>query len=135
MDFSELVPKRYSVRAYTPDPVEEEKLEQLLDTGKYFAVATVDVHTGKVHFVSTKHVAEKKIKGSTFVKAILASCCEPVFTQPVQMFAEEDSGFKNDLFYDGGVKEFIPLEHTVISVAPEITVCSSGMNSFTPLFL
>ena len=31
MKFSELVTKRYSVRAYKPDPVEEEKLEQVLE--------------------------------------------------------------------------------------------------------
>ena len=31
MRFSELVTKRYSVRAYKPDPVEEEKLEQVLE--------------------------------------------------------------------------------------------------------
>jgi NTE family protein len=103
----------------------DRKLKQLLDTGKYFAVATVNVHTGKVHFVSTKHVAENKIKQSTFVKAILASCCEPVFTQPVRIFEDEDSEFKNDLFYDGGVKEFIPLEHAVISGATEVWAIST----------
>ena len=34
MDFSELVTKRYSVRAYKPDPVEEEKLEQILEAAR-----------------------------------------------------------------------------------------------------
>ena len=34
MDFSELVGKRYSVRAYRPDPVEDEKLEQVLEAGR-----------------------------------------------------------------------------------------------------
>jgi nitroreductase len=31
MEFSELIAKRYSVRAYKPDPVEEDKLHQLLE--------------------------------------------------------------------------------------------------------
>jgi nitroreductase len=31
MEFSELIEKRYSVRAYRPDPVEEEKLQQVLE--------------------------------------------------------------------------------------------------------
>ncbi|MBN2003271.1 MAG: nitroreductase family protein [Anaerolineae bacterium] len=31
MEFSELIEKRYSVRAYKPDPVEEEKLQQVLE--------------------------------------------------------------------------------------------------------
>ena len=30
MDFFELVQKRYSVRAYKPDPVEDDKLQQVL---------------------------------------------------------------------------------------------------------
>jgi nitroreductase len=31
MEFAELIKKRYSVRAYKPDPVEEKKLRQVLD--------------------------------------------------------------------------------------------------------
>ena len=31
MEFTELIQKRYSVRAYKPDPVEEEKLRQVLE--------------------------------------------------------------------------------------------------------
>lgn len=34
MNFSELVTRRYSVRAYKPDPVEEEKLQQVLETAR-----------------------------------------------------------------------------------------------------
>jgi nitroreductase len=34
MEFSELIRKRYSVRAYRPDPVEEEKLQQVLDAAR-----------------------------------------------------------------------------------------------------
>ncbi len=30
MEFSELIRARYSVRAYKPDPVEEEKLHQVI---------------------------------------------------------------------------------------------------------
>ena len=102
------------------------KMEQLLDSGKYFAVALVNVFSGKVHFASTKHVLENKMKPETFVKAILASCCEPVFTQPIQVFEDEDSEFKDDLFYDGGVKEFIPFEHAVIVGASEIWAISTS---------
>ncbi|MGB3479295.1 MAG: patatin-like phospholipase family protein [bacterium] len=106
--------------------IKDRKLKQLLDTGKYFAVALVNVYSGQVHFISTRHVAEKKIKPTTFIKAVLASCCEPVFTQPIQVFEEEKSKFKNDLFYDGGVKEFIPLEHAVVSGATSIWAISTS---------
>ena len=34
MEFSELIGKRYSVRAYKPDPVEDEKLEQVLEAAR-----------------------------------------------------------------------------------------------------
>jgi len=34
MDFSELIRERYSVRAYQPDPVEDEKLERVLEAAK-----------------------------------------------------------------------------------------------------
>lgn len=34
MNFSELVRQRYSVRAYRPDPVEEEKLQQVLEAAR-----------------------------------------------------------------------------------------------------
>jgi len=34
MEFSELVVKRYSVRAYKPDPVEDEKLQQVLEAAR-----------------------------------------------------------------------------------------------------
>jgi nitroreductase len=34
MEFSELIKSRYSVRAYKPDPVEDEKLEQVLEAAR-----------------------------------------------------------------------------------------------------
>lgn len=34
MEFSELIKERYSVRAYRPDPVEDEKLEKVLEAAR-----------------------------------------------------------------------------------------------------
>lgn len=34
MDFSKLIRERYSVRAYKPDPIEEEKLERVLEAAR-----------------------------------------------------------------------------------------------------
>lgn len=34
MEFSELIRRRYSVRAYKPDPVEDEKLQQVLEAAR-----------------------------------------------------------------------------------------------------
>jgi nitroreductase len=40
MEFSELIKKRYSVRAYKPDPVEDDKLQQVLDAARLAPSAT-----------------------------------------------------------------------------------------------
>jgi nitroreductase len=40
MEFSELIVKRYSVRAYTPRPVEEEKLQQVLEAARMAPTAS-----------------------------------------------------------------------------------------------
>lgn len=92
------------------------KLKELNDEGKLFVVSTVNVRTGKVVFVSSRMVKNKEIKAKTFMKAIVASCSEPFFTKPIQVFKDESNSpipdvTSDDLFYDGGVKEFIPIEH------------------------
>lgn len=40
MDFSEVIRTRYSVRAYKPDPVEEEKLQEVLEAARLAPTAT-----------------------------------------------------------------------------------------------
>jgi nitroreductase len=40
MEFSELIKKRYSVRAYKPDPVEDDKLQQVLEAARLAPTAT-----------------------------------------------------------------------------------------------
>ena len=40
MEFVELIKKRYSVRAYKPDPVEEDKLEQVLEAARLAPTAS-----------------------------------------------------------------------------------------------
>lgn len=106
--------------------LDDGKLQELLDNNKIFSVATVNVYSGRVQFISTEQVKSGDVKKETFVKAILASCCEPVFSQPVQVFEDEpDSKYKDDLFYDGGVKEFIPFEHAVMLGATKIWAVST----------
>jgi nitroreductase len=39
MDFAELIHKRYSVRGYKPDPVDEDKLEQVLEAARWAPTA------------------------------------------------------------------------------------------------
>lgn len=40
MEFSELIEKRYSVRAYKPDPVEDDKLQQVLQAARLAPTAS-----------------------------------------------------------------------------------------------
>ena len=110
------------------------KLNELIKHKKELVVTAVNVRTNKVEFISSKQVDEGSIQPKTFIKAIIASCSQPVFTKPVQIFAnEEGSPFKSDLFYDGGVKEFLPLEHAALQRATEIWAVSTSplMNSET----
>lgn len=116
---------------YLPNGLSPEgAMQRLLDSGKEFAVAIVRVKTGMVHLLSTSEISANRIKPETMVRAILASCCEPVFTEPVRVFEEEgnDSPYaalRDDLFYDGGVKEFLPLEHAIQRKARKIWLVST----------
>ncbi|HWR82379.1 MAG TPA: patatin-like phospholipase family protein [Candidatus Deferrimicrobium sp.] len=106
--------------------IDQHRLEQLTQSGKTLVITIVNVRTGKIHMVSTRSVAAGKIAPTTFVKAILASCSEPVFTEPVRVYEDEvNSPFRHDLFYDGGVKEFLPLQEAVVEKADEIWAVST----------
>jgi len=102
-------------------------LEKLINMkNKEFVVTIVNARTGLVHFVSSNEVKNGTITSETFVKAILASCCEPVFTKPVKVFENEaKSIYRNDLFYDGGLKEFLPIEHAVSLGGTEVWAIST----------
>lgn len=104
-------------------------LDELLRRGKTLVVSMVNVRTGRVHFVSSGDVRfndRPGLRPATFVRAILASCSEPVFTEPVRVYEEEEeSEFQNDLFYDGGVKEFLPLEEAIRREARRVYAIST----------
>lgn len=97
------------------------KLPVLTAAGKEFVVTIVNVRTGETVYVSSEQVRKREIQDTTFINAIIASCSEPVFTEPIKVFENEpNSPMKNDLFYDGGVREFMPFEHAAIEGADEI---------------
>jgi predicted acylesterase/phospholipase RssA len=105
-----------------------EVVSAYVDHGKEAIVTIVNVRTAKPEYVSSRQVAEHAISEETFIDAILASCSEPVFTEPVRVFARENGHpYQDDLFYDGGVKEFIPLEHAADLGAEEIWAVSTHL--------
>jgi predicted acylesterase/phospholipase RssA len=109
--------------------IHEGKLDRLIADDKNFVVAVVNVRTGLVQFVSSADVGAGDIRPETFVNAVVASCCEPVFTKPIRVFEQETAGpfrqYRTDLFYDGGVKEFIPLEKAVLLGADDVWAVST----------
>jgi predicted patatin/cPLA2 family phospholipase len=89
------------------------KLDKLNAEGKELVVASVNVKTGETTYVSSASVPGT-ISHDTFVDAIVASSVQPVFTQAVQTFAREaNHPMRKHLFYDGGVREFLPFEEAV----------------------
>ena len=58
MEFSQVIKTRYSVRAYKPDPVEDEKLEQVLDAAR-LAPTAVNRQPFQLIVIHTKGRAEE----------------------------------------------------------------------------
>ena len=76
MNFSELVTKRYSVRAYKPDPVEEEKLQQVLEAAR-MAPTAVNLQPFQIIVIHTagREAELNRIYGRDwFVQAPLIIC-------------------------------------------------------------
>lgn len=81
MDFFELVEKRYSVRAYKPDPVEKEKLERVLEAVR-LAPTAANRQPFRVLLLSTegrKEELRRVYPRDWFVQApyVIAVCAVP----------------------------------------------------------
>jgi nitroreductase len=81
MDFHELIRKRYSVRAYRPDPVEEDKLARVLEAAR-LAPTAANRQPFRVFVVPTKgrEVELRRIYGRewfTQAPLVLAVCAVP----------------------------------------------------------
>jgi predicted patatin/cPLA2 family phospholipase len=110
---------------------DDHKLDELLATDKEMIVSLANVRTGHVQFVSSNLVKDGTITRQSFISAIVASCSEPFFTKPIRVF-ERDVNHPNrsDLFYDGGVKEFLPIEKAISCGATEIWAISTHPMKF-----
>jgi len=76
MEYQELIKKRYSVRAYKPDPIEKEKLEKVLDAAR-LAPTAANRQPFQILVIHTegKQEALKKIyRRDWFVQAPLLLC-------------------------------------------------------------
>ena len=110
MDFSELVQERYSVRVYKPDPVEKDKLAQVLEAARLAPTAAnrqpfqlVVIHT------AGREAELRRIYGREwFVQAPLVICACGVMDQT---WIRRDGKSYND------VDVAIVLDHLILAAA------------------
>ena len=108
MDYSELFEKRYSVRAYKPDPVEDDKLHQILEAARMAPTAAnrqpfqlIVIHT-KGRETDLKRIYSHE----WFVQAPLVICACSV---PAQAWVRRDG--KNY----GDVDVAIMMDHLILA--------------------
>jgi len=76
MEFCELIAKRYSVRAYKPDPIEEDKLQQVLEAA-IIAPTAANNQPFRVIVIETRGREDELrriYKGEWFVSAPIVIC-------------------------------------------------------------
>ena len=66
MDFNELVRKRYSSRAYRPDPVEDDKVRSILEAGRLAPTARNDQPVRVIAVRSKEGLAKVEEAGHIF---------------------------------------------------------------------
>ena len=113
MDFQELVRKRYSVRAYKPDPVEEDKLGRILEAAR-LAPTAANRQPFRVIVLETKGREEelRRVYGRDwFIQAplVLAVCAVPA----------ESWVRKYDGWSAAEVDATIAMTHMVLAAAEE----------------
>ena len=112
MEFAELIQKRYSVRAYKPDPVEEEKLKQVLEAMRLAPTAAnrqpfrfIVIHT-KGREAELRRIYHR----GWFVQAPLVICACGV---PAQNWVRDDGKNYND------VDVAIAMDHLILAAADQ----------------
>ena len=81
MDFMELVKTRNSVRSYKPDPVEDEKLKQILEAAR-LAPSWANMQCWRFIVVTDKEKIKEiaRVKGNTWLKkvpVVIVACANP----------------------------------------------------------
>jgi nitroreductase len=112
MDFGELIAKRYSVRAYKPDPVPEELLEKVLEAAR-LAPTAANRQPFLVYVVSTAGREEELRKvyhRPWFTQAPLVLC---VCTLPAQAWVRVK--FDGKCYAD--VDAAIVMDHMILAAA------------------
>ena len=125
MEFSELIEKRYSVRAYKPDPVEDEKLEQVLEAAR-LAPTAANLQPFQLIVIHTagREAELKRIYGRNwFVEAPLVICACGI---PSQGWARQSDGKS---YTDVDVS--IVMDHLVLAAA-DVVLGTCWIGAFDP---
>lgn len=110
---------------------------KLLSSGKKVFINTVCLQTDQLNvFTNDKtsidpgdYKVVETVDANHFRRAMLASCCQPVFMQPIRVNRGVPGAADKDLQYvDGGVQEYIGLQMAIDAGAEEIfaILLSSG---------
>ena len=125
MGFLELVQKRYSVRAYKPDPVEDEKLQYVLEAAR-LAPTACNLQPFQFIFIHTKGKEadlRRIYKPSWFVEAPIVIC---VCGIPSQTWSRRDG--KN--YCDVDVT--IAMDHLILA-ATDLGLGTCWIGAFNPI--
>lgn len=110
MEFSELIEKRYSVRAYKPDPVEDDKLQKVIDAAR---LAPTAANRQAIHFIVVQTEGREAelgriYKADWFVEPPLVICACGV---PSENWVRRDGKNYND------VDVAIAMDHLILAAA------------------
>lgn len=110
MEFSELIEKRYSVRAYKPDPVEDAKLQEVLEAARLAPTATnrQAIQFIVVHTKGREAELGRIYKQDWFVQPPLVICACGV---PSENWVRKDGKNYND------VDVAIAMDHLILAAA------------------
>jgi nitroreductase len=110
MEFSELIEKRYSVRAYKPDPVEDAKLQKVLDAARLAPTATnrQAIQFIVVHTKGREPELGRIYKQDWFVQPPLVICACGI---PSENWVRKDGKNYND------VDVAIAMDHLILAAA------------------
>ena len=110
MEFSELIRTRYSVRAYKPDPVEDEKLHQILEAARLAPTAAnrQPFRILVIHTEGRQEELRRIYRRSWFVEAPIIICACGV---PAENWVRMDGKNYND------VDVTIAMDHLILAAA------------------
>jgi nitroreductase len=124
MDFSQLIRQRYSVRAYAPDPIEEEKLQQVLEAARLAPTAANRQPFQLIVIPTAGREAELQriYKRDWFVQAPLVLCACAI---PAQAWVRMDGKPYAD------VDVTIAMDHLILA-ATELGLGTCWIAAFDP---